>query len=226
LIKVDLFYFWYAFLIPCILALILLFYVGIWLKWPNSQMDLLGTRTLLMLLAGLAFYIRFFRRAIEKRDRYHSLLPLSQNRIAFSRVIFVICLWVVFVMLYWLSTAKLRPYHVGITVFEILAVSGFVLMANALPYIYRDVSASMVRSMDKVLWMIIMSVLNVVGIVFFLAIGATENSWKIFQLLLPLRNVVSKVAGTFPGALLFLLLGLGMTLLSVLCFKKKRSFVE
>lgn len=226
LVKADFQYNWYIFIIPCALAAILLGFVGIFKGWPDPDIDLMGTRSLLMTMAAVVFFYRILRTMLEKRDRYHALLPLSGTRIALSRLMFMICLWAGFTLLYWLSTLTVKPYSVEIIILEMLTTSGFVLMANALPYIHRDLFLCLQRSYQKTLWMIVYSTSMCVGMVLFLAFFVTKSSWRIFRVLLPLNEFITPFSTSILGAGFFLFLGLGMTWLSVFLFKQRRTFVE
>jgi len=226
LVKADFQYNWYIFIIPCALAGILFVFVGFIKGWPDPDIDLVGTRSLLMTMAAVVFFYRILRTMLEKRDRYHALLPISGTRTALSRLMFMICLWAGFALLYWLSTLTVKPYSVEIIILEMLTASGFVLMANALPYIHRDLVLCLQRSYQRTLVMIVYSTSMCVGMVLFLAFFVTKSSWKIFRILLPLKISMNPFTTSLLGASIFLVLGLGMTWLSVLVFKRRKTFVD
>ena len=226
LVKADFRYYWYFFLIPCTLACILLAFVGFVKDWPEPGVDLLGTRSLLLTMVAVVFFYRILRSILEKRDRYHMSLPLSGTKIALSRLMYIICLWTCFVLLYWLSTLTVKPYSVEIIIIEMLSVTGFVLMANALPYIYRDLSLNLQGNYQKTLWMIIYAICVCLGMMLFLSFAVTESSWRVFKFFLPLKNIVEPFSTSVLGASVFLVLGLGMTWLSVIVFKRRNAFVD
>jgi hypothetical protein len=226
LVKADCHYYWYIFLIPCTLAGILLGFVGVVKGWPEPEVDLRGTRTLLMMMAAVAFFYRILRSMTEKRDRYLILLPLSRTGAALSRLMFIISLWASFVVLYWLSTLTVKPYSIDIIIFEMLSVTGFVLMANALPYIHHDLVLYLRRNYQKALWMITYVTFVCLGTALFLSFSVTEGSWKIFHFLLPLKNNTDPITTSGLGASAILVLGLGMTWLSLFVFKRRQTYTD
>lgn len=224
LVKADFQYYWYIFLIPCILACILLGFVGFIKDWPEPGVDLLGTRSLLMTMAAVVFFYRILRSMLEKRDRYLMLLPLSGTSIALSRLMFMICLWACFVLLYWLSTLTVKPYSTEIIIFEALSATGFVLAANAFPYIHHDLLLCQPSNYLRILWMITYVTFVCLGMVFFLSFAVTEGSWKIFRIFLPLKNNIGSFTTSALGAGFSLVVGLGMTWLSVLVFNRRKTY--
>lgn len=226
LAKADFQYYWYIFLIPCILACLLFGFVGFVKGWPEPGVDLLGTRALLMTMVAVVFFYRILRSMLEKRDRYHVLLPLSGTRNALSRLLFVICLWICFVLLYWLSTLTVKPYSAEIIIFEMLSATGFVLAANALPYIHHDLVLCLRRNYQKILWMVTYITLVCLGVVFYLSFVVTSSSWKIFKFFLPLKNSMVPYTTSVLGASVFLAIGLAMTWLSVLVFKQRKTYTD
>jgi hypothetical protein len=226
LVKADIRYNWHIFIISIALAVVLLIVIGVILGWPNLDQDLPGTRSLLMAIVTFAFFVRILSVMGEKRDRYHVLLPLSGTAIALSRPMSIICLWAGFVLLYWLITSTVRPFQKEIIVFEMVAVSGFVLTANALPYIQRDVSTRLHNNFQRALWMIVGTACVGVGVVLFFTLNVTQSSWQIMRVFLPLKNQISPYLGSFLGAGLFLFVGLVLTWASVHLFKKRKAFVE
>ena len=226
LVKADFRYNWHIFIFPSAMAFALLVFIGLILGWPKPEEDLAGTRSLLMALTAFVFFVRILRMMGEKRDRYHAMLPLSGKTIAFSRLLSVIFLWAGFVLLYWISTIIVKPYQSEIIIFEMLTVSGFVLMANAFPYMHRDISVFHHNVYLKTLLMIVYTAFMCMGTVLFLTLTVTESSWRIMRVLLPLKNYIFPLSTSFLGASLFLILGLGMTWLSIFLFKQRKAFVE
>lgn len=226
LIKADFQYYWYIFLIPCTAACILLGFVGFVKEWPEPAVDLVGTRLLLMTIAAVVFFYRILRSMLEKRDRYHKLLPLSGTQAALSRLMFIICLWTCFVLFYWLSTLSVKPYYAEIIIIETLSVTGFVLMANALPYIYRDLSLNLQGNYQKTLWMIVYTLCVCLGMMLFLSFAVTESSWRVFKFFLPLKSIIEPFSTSVLGASVFMVLGLGMTWLSVIVFKRRNTYTD
>ena len=161
---------------------------------------------------------------LEKRDRNHALLPLSNTKAALSRLMFMICLWVCFLLIYWLSAITVKPYSIEIISFEMLTATGFVLMANALPYIHHDLVLCLRKTYQKTLWMITYIICVSLGVVFFLSFVVTESSWKIFRFFLPLKNNINPFTASVSGASVFLILGLSMTWLSVRVFNRRKTY--
>jgi len=225
LVKADFQYYWYIFVIPCLLALSLFVFVGFFKGWPDPDVDLLGTRSLLMVMGTVVFFYRILREILEKRDRHHILLPLSGTKTALSRLMFMIFLWAGFVLLYWLSTSAVKPYTVEIIILEMLSVSGFILMANALPYIHRDLVLSLQRKYLRTLWLITYVSLMCLGVTLYFVFAVTRSSWTIFRIFLPIKDSLQPFTASVAGACVFLALGLGMTWVSVLVFNRRKAYV-
>ena len=103
--------------------------------WRQNEHDMQGVRTVMASMTGIIFLFKSFKIAQEKRHRFNTLLPLKQWKIALTRVLFIILIWMSFLAMYWLGTSVIRPYRADILIWDTLSFTGLVLLANAIIFI-------------------------------------------------------------------------------------------
>jgi len=196
------------------------------LKWPQHEYDLQAVKKLMLLAVVLPFLFYFICLIKEKRDRYNALLPIPKWKIRLSNVLFVIITWACLLFLYWLATSIARPYSIDIIIWDTLSVTGFVLLANAISFIYRDVAYISFSKFQQSLLVISFLIFAILALIYYLQLGVGESSYKIFAPLLPIKENVIRVSAYGPAAMVILLFGLGMTILSFATHRRRGTFVE
>lgn len=195
--------------------------------WRNIEVDLPGVRSLMAVGIMVACFVRLISYTKEKKDRYHTSLPLPLRRIGFSRLLYIISIWICFVILFWISSSTIRPYLIDKIILETLTMSGFILMANATLFIYRDLFQTSSGSVRKLDFQIFRAIMILLGYILFYIIFAVGIPYFSFLRRINLfKENFHNVASSPYAAIVFNLLGIGLTIMSVILFARRKSYLE
>ena len=226
IIKADFKYQKFGFIFPYAIVLVAII-ANVSQGWRHNVHDMQGVRTVMASMTGIIFLSKSFIIAKEKRHRFITLLPLKQWTIALTRVLFIILIWLSFLVMYWLGTAVIRPYRTDILIWDTLSFTGLVLLANAIIFVYYDLLYTLANNKQKVILGFIFLSLVFIGYIVFFLFGVDEQSWNIFKtLFLPYKNDFSSFSSNYIGAGVSLSIGFIMTILSVIVFKRRKTYTQ
>jgi hypothetical protein len=212
-------------IIPCGLVFFGMI-INVILGWQNVELDLPGVRSLMTTAIIVLIIFNFIKYIQEKRVRLISILPLSIKKVAVSRLLYIVFIWTSFLLLYWISSSTAKPYRFNIIFWDTLSVTGLVLFVNAFPYFFPDFKFSFKEKYKTVVLTILLVLIFFIGYLLIFTFGINKYSWKIFQPLLLLRNMLSSISSTSIGTLIFILIGLGFSALNIFTFERRKSYLE
>ena len=182
-------------------------------------------RSLVVLVMVLVFFYEVTQITLLDRTRIHVLLPVPIRSIAVSRLLFFLLVWVCVVLVCSLSIlivtglSLLRP-----TFLQMSALTGVFLWANALFHIQPDLDHLFARQRYRIVLKVVWSFI----LVFSYA--------ALIMMLMPMDEipVLNHVKGwiwhylfsSISGMLLFILTGIGFSILSVFVFEKRSDYVK
>jgi hypothetical protein len=222
LIKAELIHGWERILAFTFIYLIFIGTALTWVRWERNRVSSILLFMFLMPLA--AAYGGEKWRSEQKRDRLEVLLPVSVVRIGLSHVIWPLCLFVIMVGLYcvviFIVPFLARDVVYGPGVLQLLTVSGLILIVSASGLLYRELKVACIKNYQRFFlqlfwWFIYIGALLPFYIVMNFAGWFGENT--------PLQNAIASL-GTRPHILL--LPGVGLSLLSLYMFARRKSYVE
>jgi hypothetical protein len=226
IIKADFKYQKFVFIFPYAIVLLAII-ANVSQGWRHHEHDMQGVRTVMASMTGIIFLAKSFIIAKEKRYRFITLLPLKQWKIALTRVLFIILIWLSFLAMYWLGSAVIRPYRADILIWDTLSFTGLVLLANSIIFIYYDLLYTLTNKKQKVILGFIFLLLVLIGYIVFFLFGVDEQSWNIFKnLFLPYKSDFSSFSSNYIGAIVILSIGFIMTILSVIVFKQRKTYTQ
>jgi hypothetical protein len=206
-------------------TLVYLVFIVITLTWVRWERNRIGSLLLFLFLMPLvAAYGGEKWRSEQKRDRFHGLLPISPIQIGLSHLALPVCLLVLMTCLYFVVIVLVQSLTVNVksgpTGLQILAVTGLVLIVSAAGLLQRDLRVSATKKYQRFLihlfwWMVYLSAL--------LPFYIVMNFFGWFGVNTQLQQAIAGL-GTRPH--LLLLPGIGLSLLSLYVFSKRRSYVE
>ncbi|MBC8181993.1 hypothetical protein H8E88_12820 [candidate division KSB1 bacterium] len=212
-------------IIPCGFVLFGMI-INVALGWQNVELDLPGVRSLMTTAIIVLIIFNFIKYIQEKRIRLISILPLSIIKVALSRLLYIVFIWTSFMVLYWISLSTAKPYRSNIIFWDTLSVTGLILFVNTFPFFFRDFNFCFKEKYKAVILSILLVLMFFIGYILIFSFGISEYSWKIFQPLLPLRKWLVSVSSTSIGAIIFILIGLGFSVLNILTFVHRKSYIE
>ncbi len=226
IIKADFNYQKFHFIIPYAIVLLAII-VNVLQDWRQNEHDMQGVRTVMASMTGIIFLSKIFIIAKEKRHRFITLLPLKQWKIALTRILFTILIWLTYLVMYWLGTAMIHPYRADILIWEMFSFTGFILVANSAIFIFHDLLYTLTNKIQIVILGFFFFLSIFIGYILFFLFSVDERSWNIFKtLLLPYKNDFSSFSSNYIGAVASLLIGILMTVLGVVVFDRRKTYTQ
>ena len=199
-------------------------FVTIWfgVKWERNVSPM--TMLILFMSAIVAVYAGEQSRISNKRDRMHVALPVSLWETGFFHLIYPIFVWVTILILYIVSYFVLETIS-GVTrtkpsSIQILTLSSLFLIVNATVLLSRDLSKIFTKKPQQIM-------IYMTGYLLF--IGAllpfyiVTNFFGAFGENTRLQSFMSALLESPSG---FLLLGVALSLTSVVVFMRRRFYVQ
>jgi hypothetical protein len=199
------------------------FVVQGWQEFDNSFPAL---RAVLMATTAMLFLFSIIKLHREKRDRFHHILALNIWQLGISRVLQIITFWFSLLLLV-LFAFLLRPSIFDLKIlWDLLSLTGFVLVLNAAPFIYRDLSYCFHSKSKKVVLVIIYALMILAGYLLFMLFVVSVGSISLSRDLVLVKKNFSSFINTFSGALSFNLCGIILTGISIYVFSKRKTYIE
>lgn len=193
--------------------------VVIW-GWRDFTRDYHGTRTVLFSASMVIWFIRILRVGREKVNRLHITLPVRVSRIAAARASVYLGVWGLMVSLYVGSLVTFRYAELVPAVFyDLVALTGVILVLNALVLIHRDLLYTLSSRYRAVFVSL--------GYAVVLAIAFTSASiLPRFAVLSGIRTAADAFRMSPTGAWIPLLIGTVMTYLSVVTYQMRKAYTD
>jgi len=205
------------------LSIYISFVVQGWQEMDNSFPAL---RAVLLAATAMLFLFNIVRLHREKRDRFHHTLSLRNWELGISRVLQIITFWFSLLFLV-LFAFVLRPSIFDLkTLWDLLSLTGFVLVMNAAPFIYRDLSYCFHAKSKKIVLVILYALMIMAGYLLFMLFVVSVESISLSNDLVLVKKGFSNFINTFIGALFFNLCGIILTWISLLVFSKRKTYTE
>ncbi|HEX9973567.1 MAG TPA: hypothetical protein VGD14_15960 [bacterium] len=194
--------------------------------WQEMESSFPALRAVLLAATATLFLFNTVRLQREKRDRFHHILSLSVWELGISRVLQIILFWLSLLSLV-LFAFVLRPSTFELKIlWDLLSLTGFVLVMNAAPYIYRDLSLCFHAKSKKVVLVILYVLMILVGYFLFMLFVVSAESISLSSDLVLVKKGFSSFINTFKGALFFNLCGIILTGISLYVFSKRKTYTE
>jgi hypothetical protein len=199
-------------------------FVTIWfgVKWERNVSPM--TMLILFISALVAVYAGEQGRISNKRDRMHVSLPVSLWETGFSHLIYPVCVWMAILLLYRITSIALEFFsgtkRLQPSFSQILTLSGLFLIVNASVLLSRDLSRIFTKKFQQFIIYVTGYLLFIGALLHFYIV---TNFFGVFGEGTPLQSLMIALSESPAG---FLLLGVGLSLLSSLVFLKRRSYVQ
>lgn len=194
--------------------------------WQEMDNSFPALRAVQLAATAVLFLFNTVRLQREKRDRFHHILTLSIWKLGISRVLQIIAFWFSLLSLV-LFAFVLRPSTFELKIlWDLLSLTGFVLVMNAAPFIYRDLSYCFHAKSKKVVLVIVYALMILAGYLLFMLFVVSADSISLSSDLVLLKKNFSNFINTFRGALFFNLCGIISTGISLYVFSKRKTYTE
>ena len=194
--------------------------------WQEMNNSFPALRAVLLAATAMLFLFNIVRLQREKRDRFHHILPLSNSELAISRLLQIIIFWLSLLFLV-LFAFVLRPSIFDLKIlWDLLSLTGFVLVLNAVPFIYRDLSYCFHAKSKKVVLVILYALMILAGYLLFMLFVVSAESISLSDDLVLVKKGFSNFINTFRGAAFFNLCGIILTGISLFVFSKRKTYTE
>ena len=194
--------------------------------WQELDNSFPALRAVLMATTGMLFLFSIIKLHREKRDRFHHILTLNIWQLGISRVLQITTFWLSLLFLV-LFAFVLRPSIFDLQIlWDLLSLTGFVLVLNAAPFIYRDLSYCFHAKSKKVVLVIVYALMILAGYLLFMLFVVSAESISLSSDLVLVKKKFSGFINTFRGALIFNLCGIIFTGISLYIFSKRKTYTE
>jgi hypothetical protein len=191
-------------------------------KWERNVSPM--TMLILFVSTLVAVYAGEESRINNKRDRMHVTLPFSMWTIGFSHLIYPIFIWIAililnnvvyFVLEFISGSTRSIPSSA-----QILTLSGLFLIVNATVLLSRDLSKIFTKKYQQIIIYMTWYLLFIGAL---LPFYVATNFFGAFGEKTRLQAFVNSLSESPTG---FLLLGVGLSALSVFVFMRRNSYVQ
>ena len=194
--------------------------------WQELDNSFPALRAVLMATTAMLFLFSIIKLHREKRDRFHHILALNIWQLGISRVLQIMAFWLSLLLLV-LFVFVLRPSIFDLKIlWDLLSLTGFVLVLNAAPFIYRDLSYCFQAKSQKVVLVIVYALMILAGYLLFMLFVVSAESISLSSDLVLLKKNFSSFINTFKGAVFFNLCGIIFTGISLYIFSKRKTYTE
>ncbi len=199
-------------------------FLTIWfgVKWERNRIPM--TLLMIMILSLSAVYAGEKKRVIQKRDHLHVLLPAKLWQIGITHLLYPIIVLLCIYLLLFLSALVVQPFvRDPLTLpspLHILTLTGFVLIVNAVILLYRDLRMTLTKIHQRA-FVFLLWVLVYIGAL--LPFYIITNFFGLFGENTPAQRFL---AGLLESPAGFLLFGVFLSVVSLIVFMKRKSYVE
>jgi hypothetical protein len=194
--------------------------------WQEMDNSFPALRAVLLAATATLFLFNTVRLQKEKRDRFHHTLSLNTWELGISRVLQIILFWLSLLSLI-LFAFVMRPSIFELKIlWDLLSLTGFVLVMNAAPFIYRDLSYCFHAKSKKIMLVILYALMIMAGYFLFMLFIVSAESISISNDLVLVKKNFSNFINTFRGAVFFNLCGIILTGISLYVFSKRKTYTE
>lgn len=199
-------------------------FLTIWfgVKWERNRIPMMLLMTLILTLS--AVYAGEKNRLIQKRDRLHVLLPATLWHIGISHLFYPIIVLLCMYLLLFLSALVVQPFiEYSLTMpshRHILTLTGLVLIVNAVILLFRDLRMTFTKKHQRFLIFIFWALVYFGALLPFYIV---TNFFGLFGENTPAQKFLTRLLESPTG---FLLSGIILSVLSVIVFMKRKSYVE
>lgn len=211
-------------------TLLLIIFIAVFSSgWTSAERDVPGLATLMgvSLVAILLFRI-FNKFGKEKFDRIHILLPIKMIQLALVRLFFIITNWLILLILFCIAFIifRLNSYESWIIWF-LISSTGIILAINAWPVIHRDLLYCLEDKYTKAILTGIYVIVTLIAATLFASRGMSRYlpSVSVDSINLIKENL-STLVFSAGGAIYSISFGVSLSILSLLIFHKRKSYLE
>ena len=178
-----------------------------------------------MSVTGVSYFYMVLDKSKTKRERFHALLPVSIGHVGISRLISVIVFWLIVVMCFCLILITVRhDIKVVDVIWILISFNGVILFFNADYTLSRDLYYCITRKNktfgihNDILPVVILPLVNALVLLYFAIPHA-------FHINIPVREQLVNVMFSMYGAITLNFIGIGLSILSVVIYARRRSFL-
>lgn len=199
-------------------------FIAIWfgVKWDRNRVPM--TMLIILVLTLSAGYAEEKIRTLQKRDRFHALLPVSLWRIGISHLVYPVIILIGMILLFFCSSFIIQPLY-GKTLtkpsfLQILTLSGLVLIVNAVILLHRDLRVIFAKKYQRALIFLFWFVFYIGAILPFYIV---TNFFGFFGENIHLQKSFVKLS---ESPAWFLIPGVAISLISLSIFIKRKSYAS
>lgn len=181
-------------------------------------------RAVLVCSAAIVWLTALVKLQKERRERMHTLMPLTRHVIGLSRQLYFILFWTVIASLFLLCNLIVKGNHFGMAdLAALVSFTGMLLLANAFTFLQKDLKFLFTGKFAKIILSVVFFILICAAyFLFILSIMSFEVQPSFDSLKWGMRTFF--FSGW--GAVFLLILGLGFSILDHWVFLNRKTYLE
>jgi hypothetical protein len=199
-------------------------FLAIWfgVKWERNRIPM--TLLMILILTLSAVYAGEKNRTMQKRDSLHVLLPATLWHIGMIHLLYPIIVLLCIYLLLFLSALVVQPfikYSLTMPSFlHVLTLTGLVLIVNSVILLHRDLRMTFTKKHQRFFVFLFWLLVYFGALLPFYVI---TNFFGLFGENTPAQRFITRLLECPTG---FLLIGIFLSIISVIVFVKRNSYVE
>lgn len=184
-------------------------------------------KAVMVTVAVIFWLITFLRKQKEKSERYQILLPISVKQLCFFRSLLLPNLWIAIFFVFWLGFIVFRFEYIQPEIFyDLLSMTGFILMISTIPLIHRDISNIFTGRFQKLILTGIYGFFMILIYLLFIVLIVVIRSVKHLDNIVALKIYLENLSSTLAGSLTLLCVGLILILISWVTFQRRKRYLD
>ncbi|MBC8181994.1 hypothetical protein H8E88_12825 [candidate division KSB1 bacterium] len=194
--------------------------------WEVPEKSYPALRAVLFAMTAVIFLSSSVKNVKEKRDRFFHKLPLNLWELGAARLFFVLLFWFSLMVLVCI-TFVIRNSIFNYTYFwDLLSQTGFIIFMIGAVFFVRDIAFVFNFKNKKIFPGILNFVVIFGGYILFMFFVVSQNALDESSSLFFAKTKFGKFISSFPGAVLFLMIGSLTLFLSLFVFSRRKTFTE
>ena len=226
LVKTEIKYFKWLYILCLLFVVIVNIGLTIDNRWIEAQNDFPGLRVIWL---GIGIVVLFFALGFNRKSgrlRSQMMIPITQLELAWVRMLAFIYFWlalIVILMFFYLINFKDLPNRSWLT--NLISISGIIFLINSVPLLYTDFYSTYFKKSEKAMLLLFWGILWIVYI-FMNTVFLSYIDFISPELFTDIRLTLTNLYFSKGAVLLNIVLGIGMFLLSIETFKRRKLYLE
>ena len=213
-------------LIFCLLVIFVVIIPFIVQGWKVPEKSYPALRAVLFAMTAFVFLSNSVKYMKEKRDRFFHKLPLKLWEFGAARLTFVLLFWFSLMLLVCITFIIRNSIFNYTYLCDLLSQTGFIMFMIGVVFFVRDIAFVFNFRNKRIIAGVLNFIIVICVYILFMLFVVSKNAMEISSSLISIKTEFNQLIGSSSGAVLFLLIGSTMLLISIFVFSRRKTFIE